>query len=207
MAISNYGELKTAIANWLDRDNLTARIPEFITMAEAAVGRDVRVRQMEKRATASISTQYADMPTDFILQRNIQLNAASEQVRLRYLTPEQMDMYYPSEAGGQPKAYSIIGTEFQFKPVPDAAYTIEIAYFARFSTLSADTDSNWLLTNQPGIYLYAALVQAAPYIEDDKQTQLWAALYNAEVQALNKQDKEARYSGASLRMTTDVGDP
>lgn len=205
MSITTYAELKTAAANWLDRSDLTSRIPEFITMSEAAIGRDVRIRQMEKRATASISTEYADMPTDFILQRNIQING-TEQKRLKYLTPEQMDMYYSSQTTGEPEVYSIIGTEFQFKPIPDAAYTIEIAYFGRFTALSGDNDTNWLLTNQPGIYLYGALVQAAPYLKNDERTSIWASLYNAEVDAINKQDKEARYSGAALRMQADVGE-
>lgn len=206
MAINTYALLKTAIANWLDRTDLTLRIPEFITMSEAAIGRDVRIRQMEKRATASISTEYADMPTDFILQRNIQLNTSSQE-RLKYLTPEQMDIYRPSQATGKPKNYTIIGTEFQFKPVPDTTYEVEIAYFARFPSLSGDSDSNWLLINQPGIYVYGALVQAAPYIGDDERTALWANLYNAEVKAINKQDKEARYSGAVLQMQTDTVNP
>jgi len=203
MAISIYSELKTAVANWLDNTTLTSRIPEFITMSDAAIGRDVRIRQMEKRATASISTEYADMPSDFIKARNIQINSTNQE-RLKYLTPEQMDIYHSSQTTGKPCVYSIIGTEFQFKPVPDAAYEIEIAYFARFTALTDDNDTNWLLTNQPGIYLYGALVQAAPYVEDDQRTALWASLYNAEVEAINKQDNEARYSGATLSMQSDV---
>lgn len=205
MSISTYAELKTAIANYLDKSNLTSRIPEFISMSEAAIGRDVRIRQMEKRAIADISTEYVDMPTDFILQRNIQLNT-SDQKRLNFLSPEQMDMYYPSQSTGEPEVYSIIGTEFQFKPIPDATYEVEIAYFARFAAFSGDSDSNWLLVNQPGIYLYGALVQASPYLRDDERTSLWASMYNAEVDAINKQDKEARYSGAALRMQSDVGE-
>lgn len=199
MAITNYSELKTAVSTWLNRSDITSRIPEFITFAESGIGRDVRVRQMEKRATASISTEYVDMPTDFILQRNIQLNTTN-QCRLKFYTPEQMDMYNPSQTTGQPKVYSIIGTEFQFKPIPDTTYTAEIAYFARFSSLSGDSDTNWLLTNQPEIYLYGALLASAPFLEDDPRIQTWAALYANAVESINKQDDEARYSGAALHM-------
>lgn len=204
MSIATYAELKTAVANFIDRTDLASRVPEFIAMSEAAIGRDVRIRQMEKRATTNISTEYVDMPTDFIMARNIQLNTSSQE-RLKYLTPEQMDMYRSSQTTGKPRNYTIIGTEFQFKPVPDGAYEVEIAYLARFAALSGDNDTNWLLTNQPGIYLYGALVQASPYLKDDERTKLWASLYNAEVESINKQDNEARYSGATLRMQTDVG--
>ena len=47
MAISNYTELKTAVANWLGRDDLTSRIPEFISAAEIRLCDDIKVKAME----------------------------------------------------------------------------------------------------------------------------------------------------------------
>jgi len=205
MSVSTYAELKTAVANHLNRSDLTSRIPEFIVSAEGRIGRELRIRQMEKRATASISTEYADMPTDFIEQRNIQINGTTQD-RLQYLSPEQMDKFHSSQSTGTPTVYTIIGTEFQFKPVPDTSYTVEIAYFARFAAMSADNDTNWLLTNEPDTYVYASLIAAAPYLDEDPRLQTWAALYSEIVKTLNDQDKKARYSGATLRMRPDVGD-
>ena len=53
MAIGTYAELQTAVANWLDRDDLTARIPEFITLAEARFNRLLRLRSMESKYNAN----------------------------------------------------------------------------------------------------------------------------------------------------------
>jgi hypothetical protein len=47
MAIGQYSELKTAVANYLHRDDLTSRIPEFIKLAEDWVAINLRVRGME----------------------------------------------------------------------------------------------------------------------------------------------------------------
>ena len=47
MAINTYGTLQTAVANWLDRDDLSARIPEFIALSEAIFNRTLRIRAME----------------------------------------------------------------------------------------------------------------------------------------------------------------
>ena len=55
MAINTYSTLQTAVANWLDRDDLTARIPEFIALAETRINRALRIRAMETVSTA-IST-------------------------------------------------------------------------------------------------------------------------------------------------------
>ena len=57
MAIGTYAELKTAVANWLDRDDLTDRIPEFIALAEAKMNRNLRIslkcNAHERRVTAN----------------------------------------------------------------------------------------------------------------------------------------------------------
>ena len=54
MALTQYSELKTAVANWLKRDDLTARIPEFISMMEDRVNKKLRVRAMEASATIAL---------------------------------------------------------------------------------------------------------------------------------------------------------
>jgi len=154
---------------------------------------------MEKRATASISTEYVDMPTDLIELVNIQLNTTS-QSKLTFYTPGQMDKFKPSQTTGQPKYYTIIGTEFQFKPVPDATYTAELAYIARFAAFSGDSDTNWLLTNHPDVYLFGALVAAGPYVSDEKLT-TWAAIYQNAIESLNDMDKNASHSGGILQRT------
>ena len=52
MAIGTYAELQTAVANWLDRDDLTDRIPEFIALAEAKMNRNQRISLMDNVRTA-----------------------------------------------------------------------------------------------------------------------------------------------------------
>ncbi len=46
MAISTYSDLKTTVANYLARSDLTSQIPDFITFAENRLRRDLRIRQM-----------------------------------------------------------------------------------------------------------------------------------------------------------------
>ena len=66
MAITTYAELKTAIADFLNRDDLTSVSADFITLAEADINRRVRHWRMEKRSTAQLDTQYSAMPADFL---------------------------------------------------------------------------------------------------------------------------------------------
>jgi hypothetical protein len=64
MAISTYAELQAAAANWLVRRDLTARIVEFIALAEARINRVVRSRTAEREAslTATPSSRYVPCP-------------------------------------------------------------------------------------------------------------------------------------------------
>ena len=59
MALTTYAELKTAIGDFLNRDDLTSVAPDFITLAEADINRRVRHWRMEGRSTAQIDTQFS----------------------------------------------------------------------------------------------------------------------------------------------------
>ena len=73
MAITNYTELKSSLADWLNRSDLTSRIPEFISLAEAAFNRNLRTRDMLSRSTTSTNAQYVALPSDFLEMLNVEL--------------------------------------------------------------------------------------------------------------------------------------
>ena len=129
MALSTFTELKDAIADWLDRSDLTARIPDFITLAEARLNRDLRIRPMEVRSIMETTSgqQYFNLPGGYIQMRNIQLNT-NPTAPLEYITPEMLDRLYGSSTTGKPRAYTLIGDEIQLAPIPDSDYTVEMAF-------------------------------------------------------------------------------
>jgi hypothetical protein len=93
------------------------------------------------------------------------------------------------------------GDEFQFKPVPSGDMTLELSYMTKYTALSDDSDTNWLLTNHPMSYVYAALVAASAYTEDDPMK--WAALYKSVAKGLNGlTDKGQHPSRISAKVST-----
>lgn len=202
MSINTYATLQTAVGNWLDRSDLTTRIPEFISLAESRIANEVRCRTMFKRVTASISTEYFDAPSDMLEIKDIQINSDPIQP-LSFLSPKALSEKFPSSTTGKPRYYTVIGDEIQVKPIPATAYTAEIAYYSRFTAFSADADTNWLLTNHPGIYLYATLGEAAAYLEDDALLQKYASLYEGAVEGLNSSERRGQYGAVlSSRVST-----
>jgi hypothetical protein len=206
MALTTYSELKTAIANWLDRSDLDDRIPEFIQLAEARHRRDFKIRRMETRVTANTiaDTEYYSLPDNFVAMRNIQLNT-DPKTSLEYLTPEQMDRVRAGSNTGKPKAYSIIGNNFQLRPIPDAVYEIEMLYYKYFTALSDSNTTNDMLTFHPDLYLYGALVEAEPYLQNDKRIQTWAGFYDRAKQDLITTNERDRHSGVAPTTRIDYG--
>jgi len=127
-----------AIADWLDRSDLTDRIPDFITLAEARINRDLRIRPMEVRSTMTTTSgkRYFNLPGGYVQMRNIQLNTDPISA-LEYITPEMLDRLYGGSATGKPRAYTLIGDEIQLAPMPDTTYTLEMAFYEKFTLADA----------------------------------------------------------------------
>ena len=201
MAISNYSELNTAVANWLDRDDLTDRIPEFIALAEARFNRLLRIRAMETKQTASTvaSQRNLALPTNFIQMRNLQINT-SPITSLEYVTPEMYDRLYGGSDTGTPKAYTILADEIQLGPIPASVQTIEMLFYKKFDALTSSAATNWMITNAPDVYLYGCLLEAEPFIMNDPRVQLWATAFQQAIADIQEQDNKDRHSGSALRV-------
>jgi len=205
MALGTYTELKDAVADWLDRSDLTSRIPDFIALAEARINRELRIRPMEVRSVAYTSSgqKYFNLPGGYLQMRNIQLNT-NPTTPLEYITPEMLDRLYGSNTTGKPRAYTLIGDEIQLSPIPDAAYEIEMAFYENITSLGDGTSGtvtyNWLTQNAPDILLYGSLMEAEPFIKNDERIPVWLNGYSNAIDKLQKADSRDRHSGSAMRI-------
>tara|TARA_R110001632_G_C11152597_1_gene397546 strand:+ start:30 stop:635 length:606 start_codon:yes stop_codon:yes gene_type:complete len=197
MAIATYDDLKNSIASWLNRDDLTPVIPDFISLAEAQIARDIRHWRQEKRVTTSVNEQYENLPIDWLEMTQIQLTSGG---RLQSISAAEMqDRKELSQTSGKPKYYRLTSDQIELYPVPDAPYEAAMQYYARIPALTDADSPNWILTNYPDVYLYGSLIHAAPYLLDDNRVSVWASFYSAASQALNQDNENSRVSGP-LRM-------
>jgi len=214
MAITTYAELQTAIATRLHRTDLTDLIPEFINYAESVIGGDpepismdalpgIRTKNQHKRVTAALTTQYLDIPTDMLSIKDMQINISPIQT-LDYLSPKVMTAKYPSSLAGTPRAYTIHGDEFQFSHVPDTSLTVEISYLSRYTAFNDGADTNWLLTNHPFVYVYAAMIEGMQHIDEDPTK--YAALYKSLADGINTTERNGVY-GANLSSRPETATP
>ena len=207
MAISNYTELNTAVANWLDRDDLTDRIPEFIALCETRFNRVLRIRAMETLDT-SVSTvagtKTIALPTGYVQMRDIHLNT-SPIVQLQYVSPEIMNRIHAGSDSGKPDVYTIIGNNISLGPTPSAVYEVSMLYYKTFDAITGLSPTNWVITNAPDIYLYGTLLEAEPFLMNDARVQLWATALTQSINNLQEQDNKDRHSGSALRVMNTGG--
>jgi hypothetical protein len=201
MALTNYAELKSSIADFLNRDDLTSVIPTFISLAEAQFARDLRHYKMENRATGTIDSQFMTKPGDWL--QTIRINITTSNTRpLDLLSAQAMVDKRANhlDVTGIPRYYRHSENQFEFFPTPDGSYGVELLYYQRVPALSDSETTNWLLTEAPDAYLYGSLLHSAPYLSDDQRTAVWAQLFGAAVQRLNQSSDEATHSGSGLVM-------
>lgn len=203
---ATYASLKTSIADWLNRGDLTDVIPHFIELAEARFNRDLRVRQMVKRSTAQLDEGYITLPGDWLEAKNIQINTSFGPRKLEYVTLEQADQLRlgAGDAAGDPHYFNITGSQLEIIPNPSGDPEIEMTYYAKIPALSSQNTSNWLLTSWPDMYLYGSLAHAAPYLKDDERVAVWAAFYDRALQEITDSDARAQYSGSVLKSRARV---
>ena len=207
MAISTYTELQSAVSNWLAREDLTSRIPEFIALAEAKLNRELFVRQMETRSTTTCDTsddepEFISLPSDFQSMRRIRLSSVTGKPRLTYLSGAQADEYRygSSNTSGQPSHFTIMGDEIELIPTPDSNYTVEMVYRKNIPAMASNA-TNWLLTFAPDVYLYGALLESAPYIKEDARLAVWGAGFTSAIEGLNRLGQLSSYNSGPMQMS------
>lgn len=201
MAITTYTELKSTVADWLNRSDLESAIPSFISLAEAELNRRLRVPQMTARADAVIESQYTALPSDLISMKSLYLQT-NPVTQLEFVSVEEMARMKSEVAStytAKPTHFSIVGQTIEVWPLPNGNFTAELVYYARVPSLSASVASNWLLSASPDAYLYGALMHSAPYLKDDERAGLWATAFEKSIEQINLAGERAEFSGGAIR--------
>lgn len=206
MALDSYTSLKTSVADWLNRTDLTSQIPDFITLAEAEIKR--KVRRSSTRTTFTISAEAMSVPADMAALRSMSLLTGSAEIDkpLRLCTPEMLAERTARNAGatGRPTDVAVMAGKFVFAPVPDQNYTANIFYFTQLTALSGTNPSNAILVEAPDAYLFGALLQAEPYLEHDARAPMWQSKFDSAIDQLNMVREEEEYTASTRAIRLPV---
>ncbi|SEF19452.1 hypothetical protein ABL840_05030 [Variovorax sp. NFACC27] len=195
MAINSYTTLQAAVANWMNRGDLVAVVPDFISLAESRIATDLRVRRLLTTIQLStVANGTVPLPAGWLEFEALRYNDRP----IDLLTSEQIADRF-GQGSGEPAYYTIEGDQLVLGPTPDGVYTLDARYYKQLDPL-ATTGANWLLTSKPNLYLYAALAEACLFVKKKDDAASWAGLYGGIVESLHVEDAKAKHSGSPLRV-------
>lgn len=200
MPLDSYSALKASIASWLNREDLTSQIPDFIALAEARFNRELRVNAMMQRDFTVASSDYVALPNDWLQHVSITITSPTDnQAALTYITAEEYYDRRNNGLTGLPLYYTIIDDNILLLPAPPTNVTLEIVYYGAIPALSNTTTSNWLLARSPDLYLYGSLIQAEAYLQNDERIALWAGAVDKTIADMKMESERAKRPEGALR--------
>jgi hypothetical protein len=195
-AIPDFATLKTAVSDWLNRNDLDAKIPTFVQMAEAMFNRELRTPDMEKEVTFSTTTEITSLPADYLAMRSIYIEGSPDRP-LRGMAPTAVRQEFDGSTG-IPVAYCLVSGGLTLIPPPSSSTTLTMDYFAQIEGLSDATPYNWLLTKHPDAYLYAILFNAEVFLDNAARAAQWKGQLDELIAKINKEARNDRFGAGPL---------
>lgn len=200
MSITNYSELQTAVLNWSARGDtsFTSKVTDFIRLGEERIWRELRVNRMIEFSTLTIvaDQNWVALPDNWVEFDTLSIQDGGRSRKLEYRSYDSL--LEQDECAGR-YYYSIKGTRLVYGVTPSSDADIEVTYFKRQDPL-ATTSTNWLLTDSPSVYLYAALLEGAVYAKNAGKAGEYGTLFDKAMTQVHDMDAAAKVSGSRLRM-------
>lgn len=198
MSLNTYANLQTAIGDWLADSNLSSYLADFITLGEARLARDLRIRQMETALSGTISSGVLSVPSAFLELKHARIVQSTS----RPLEPKDAQWIYRKyplrSSHGTPQFIGVDGSSFVFGPYPDSNYTVAGIYYAKPAVLSGTNTTNVWTDSTPDALLFACLIESAPFKGQDARMSVWQTKYDQIIDAYNRQQKRQARRGARV---------
>lgn len=197
MALTTYTELKTAVADWLNRSDLTSQIPDFISLCEARIRRTVRTKHTSiLQATLAAGDKSVALPAGVADLLSVSLSGSTYGDTLTTVSHSVLlakRRLYTS--AGTPVWCAIVGETLEFAPTADTAYTVDIEVEGPFEALSSTVATNWILDDYPDVYLYGTLAESAGFLIDDDRLPTWNGRYEKAMAELEQARDRWKFPG------------
>lgn len=193
MAVTNYGELKSAVADWAERSDLTTRIEDFCQIAHTTIARELVLNIDLDLDSGDIST-----PNDFGSVISL-LALASPVVVLR--SGSALDLSYAA-GSGVPRLFSTDSGDLLLAPGPDQSYAGRLLYRMSRTFFPTDTATNTALDRYPNLYLHGALAELMRFNRDLEGVATYQASFQQALADAIRGETAQHTQGLTLQTTS-----
>ena len=195
----NYGELKTQVANYMHRSDLTSQIEFFVEQARTAINRDLRCSEQIAITTIIPTDARTALPSDYLAMREVSRPNTSGIGRYALNSVGRHELSAYVDITGSPSLYSVDGLDIEIAPDP-VGTDFQLIYYAADPAFTNDMDERATLSRYPSLWLYASLVEGFSYIQDDVNMAKAENRYTNEILNINRESRRAEL-GENLQMT------
>jgi hypothetical protein len=219
--INDYTTLTTAVADFLDRLDLSTQVPLFIQLCEAGLNRDLRTHNMvcKGQTVGARQDEFIPLPDDWLETRNVEVITLKENpddppnliddetFQATYQSPDAIDQMKQQNIQWRPEVgchYTYYGNVIEIYPDPGKDFRVVMEYYQKIPPLTVAAPTNHLILSDPDVYLYGSLIHSAPFLRDDPRLPVWGSLYTSAMAALNRTSEKAMTSGSRLTRKTNT---
>jgi len=201
MALSNYTELKAAVAQWMRRSDLTAEIPDYITLAEKKIVKLLKLRGQETETTLTPNSgdSTVALPADFGSPIALWNTLDDPRTKISQVMPDALAY---EDTPGVPDFWAIDGANIRFDCALDGAIPFALRYVKAFE-LSTSNPTNFVLTEWPDVYLYGALTEGFLAVFDEQRASVWQGKFQAALEVARTTANDNK-KGVTLRTDMDA---
>lgn len=192
-----YATLQTAIADNTHRTDLTAKIPDFIALAEAFLFRELNIRSLETSTTGTTTGGLITLPADFAYLVKVTTTYGGREYTLDYGGDPRAE----TATSGLPYGYVMESGGLRLYPEAGTGYAYTIYYGMDVSPLSGSVSTNWLLDNAYDLYLQSSLIEAYRYTQNTEQEARLSSLVGPMVESVRRMiERKAQPSRGGLQI-------
>lgn len=198
--ITTYNTLLTAVGDYLSRSDLTSFLPNYVQNFEERFYRDSENwgSWMETALSVVVASGVAAVPSDYLGLKVAYISGQQSEPLKRVGLEQLYARYSRAGSSGTPRYIARNGANFEFGPIPADGVTLVGTYYAKPTVLRTDSDGiNFLITHAPDLCLYGSLLEAEPFLKNDKRIAVWQTFYNDALAAYRSRFTEEDYSGSA----------
>jgi hypothetical protein len=191
--IQTYDNLVLDVQQYMERDDadFVAMIPTLIGLAESAIAAELKslLQLIVVETTLLTGDTVLIKPTRWRKTISMKINGAPVVLR----SQDYVAQYLSESDPGVPKYYAEYDyNNWNFAPVPDDDYSVEIIYYSLVQPLDSTNQTNLFTQVAPQAMLFGTLLQAQGYLKALDKLPVWKGYYAECIAALKKEDNSRR---------------
>jgi hypothetical protein len=188
-----YDSLVLNVQQYMERNDVdfVAQIPNLIALAESSIAAELKTYLQLIVVETSLAQNQTVLNKPSRWRKTVSMKTNGKPMLLR--SQDYVAQYLSESTASLPLYYADYDyNNWNFAPLPDKAYPVEIIYYAEVQPLDGENQQNLWTAIAPQAMLYGTLLQAQGYLKALDKLPVWKSYYTDSLAALKKEDNSRR---------------